>query len=179
MSFVNVRYYTNETKKGNASTAEVRRGVYYYGYGIREENPEQLPRGEWYSPHGWEKHGDVINWATGNARQHKYTYTILLSVKDGRMLDDDFTRAMQAGGVFADWRLITHTDTDHDHAHVITFRDETLSREQFDEWRGQVGDYLQQAEELRLQEAERLAEEQRRMTVIEQQQAEADLEWEL
>jgi hypothetical protein len=53
-----------------------------------------------------------------------------------------------------------------------------LSRAQFDEWREQVADSLQQAEELRLQEAEKLALEQTRnaQTTAE---VDADMEWEL
>lgn len=148
--FVNMRCYQNRTKKGNPSSAKVSKGVYYYGYGTAAENPDHIPRGIWFSRNGWERHGDVVNWAKGSAKNHQFTYTLLLTVRDGRMQDTDFIKAMEAGGLFKDWRLIVHRDTEHEHAHIVTFRDERVPKEEFTQWRELVQDYLQQAEMERL-----------------------------
>ncbi len=154
--FVHVRYYKNRTKKGKATASPVKRGIFYYSYGTKEMNPNLQSRGHWFSVFGEERYVDVAGWAARKALQHKYTYTMVLSLRDGPMQPGDFTDAMQQAGLFEDWRLIPHYDTAHDHAHVVAFRDKTLSRKEFDTWRNQVAASLLEAEEQRLQEAEQM-----------------------
>lgn len=168
--FVHVRYYQNKTKRGRPTATKVKQGVYYYSYGLKEENPDQLQRGHWYSRVGPERYGDVAAWAAGNALTQPYTYTLVLSLRDGRMQPQDFVEAMQqaSDGIFHDWRLIPHYDTEHDHAHVIAFRDKTLSKKEFNQWRNSVADYLLTLEQQRLQEQE----QSRQLT----QSAEMDIE---
>ena len=164
----NVKYYKNETKKGNPTATKVKQGTFYYTYGTREANPDLKPRGQWWSREGPERYGDVVNWAAGNAKQHKYTYTMVLSLRDGPMQPEDFTAAMAAAsdGIFAQWALIPHYDTNHDHAHVVAFRDKTLTKAEFHRWRKAAGAALAAAEQQRLQEAAqqraRQAEQSRR-----------------
>lgn len=152
----NVRYYPNTNRHNKPTTSKVKRAVFYYGYGPKTQNPDKLPRGEWYSQQGAERHGDVVAWAVGNAIHHKYTYTLVLSLRDGLMRPEDFIAAMAGASqeIFPDWRLIIHTDTAHDHAHVMAFRDTTLSKQAFNAWRKKAGQLLQTAEQKRLQEAE-------------------------
>ena len=115
-AITNVRYDKTRTKKGNISRSAVQKAVYYAMYGhpapfdkLRASTPDQLPRGEWYSSAGAEKHGHVVNWA------------------------EDFAAALQkdSQNLFPDFRLVVHQDTQHTHTHVLAFRDKTLSKQQF------------------------------------------------
>ena len=144
---VNARYIKNRTKRGNVTAKQMARAVQYIGYGHIFENPQQHLRGQWYNPDGEDCHSDVVAWSEAQAQTHKYTYTFILSLRDGMMQDSDFTEALQSfsadvnSSFPADWRVMVHRDSDHDHAHLVLFRDRTLRKPELAQWR----DYLQQA----------------------------------
>lgn len=149
------RYYKNTTKKGNPTTAKVGQSVRYYGYGVKEEGQEydNAVRGEWLNPEGNEvSHQEVMAWSSEQALEHTYTYTMMFSVRDGQMEGSDFVEAMNAQEQFGDYRLIMHTDTEHDHAHIMAFSDKVLSRSEFKEWRREVRPVLTEREEYRLEQ---------------------------
>ena len=162
MNFVNLRYYKNETKAKQPTSTLVKKSVYYYGYGTDITLPDgttvypEEQRGDWYSSRGEETYGDVVTWASGNALNHKYTYTMVLSLRDGQMEPEDFVRAMEqaAGNYFEDYRLIVHYDTEHDHAHVMAFRDKILRRDDFNAFRLTMRNSLAELEQERIQERE-------------------------
>jgi len=162
MNFVNLRYYKNETITKQPTTSKVQKSAYYYAFGTSTTlqdgttiYPEEM-RGEWQSPAGPEKHGNVVTWASGNALNHTYTYTMILSLRDGQMEPEDFIKAMEstAGEHFDDYRLIVHYDTNHDHAHVMAFRDTTLSKKEFNQFRLAMREQLQELESERIRERE-------------------------
>lgn len=163
MNFVNLRYYKNETKSKQPTASKVQKSAYYYGYGTDTTLPDgttispEKMRGEWQSLEGPEKHGDVVAWASGNALNHTYTYTMILSLRDGQMEPEDFVKAMEktAGNYFDDFRLIAHYDSQHDHAHVVAFRDKTLKKQEFNQFRLAMRQELDALEQERIQETER------------------------
>ncbi len=98
-------------------------------------------------------------WATENATNYKYTYTLVLSVRDAAMQNEDFTETVsdmmtqqKAAGFPTDWRMMVHRDSDHDHAHLILFRDKTLRKAQLAQWRQAMQHELAIREEQRLEE---------------------------
>lgn len=160
MNFVNLRYYKNQTKAKNPTNALVKKSVYYYGYGTDVTLPDgttiypEEMRGQWWSGESEQKHGEVVAWASENALEHTYTYTMILSLRDGQMEPQDFIQAMNstASDYFDDYRLIVHYDTEHDHAHVVAFRDKVLRREDFNEFRLAMRGQLAELESQRLEE---------------------------
>lgn len=156
MGIVNARYGRNRTAKGNPTATPAKKALYYYGYGVRQDNPEQLARGHWYGPDGDTTYGETVNWATNQAKRHKLHYKIMISVRDGRMQSEDFAKAMAASGLMPnDYRLILHTDTDHDHAHILVFRDKPLHAALFQKWRAEVLEEINKLEQERIIERER------------------------
>jgi hypothetical protein len=172
-AITNVRYDKTRTKKGNVSRSAVKKAVYYAMFGHPEHNPDQLPRGEWFSSAGVEKHGHILNWAEGSAVNHPYCYRLVLSLKEGQMRPEDFVAALQKDtqNLFADFRLVVHEDTQHTHAHVLAFRDKTLSKQEFYQWKKEVGRCLVELEQVRLKEAELAQAKQKR------REAEQEEEW--
>jgi hypothetical protein len=168
VNYVNLKYYKNTTSSGAKTTSLVQKSIFYYGYGTDETlpngqviSPTEM-RGEWCSSRGPEQHSNVINWAVQNAENHTYTYTMILSLKDGQMEPEDFQKAMDQAGKdhFNDYRLIVHYDTDHDHAHVVGFRDKTMSRADFNQFRLSLRNELGQLENQRIQEKDQRQEQQ-------------------
>ena len=156
-AITNLRYYQNRTKTGAPTASKVAQGVMYYGYGVQrldQEADEQLQlRGTWYTPENDAvSHKDVRQWSGDNALENKYTYTAVLSARDGWMQAEDFNQVMEKAGVFTDWRLIVHTDTEHVHAHVIAFREKTLVKAEFNAWRKEARSELEKLEQQRLQQ---------------------------
>lgn len=158
---MHARYIRNVTSKGNPSVKQTNRAVQYIGYGHKFENPREYLRGQWHSPNGEVSHDQVKAWAEDQAQQRRYTYTLVLSVRDGIMQDDDFVETVKEmsekseGNDFStDWRMMVHRDSDHDHAHVMLFRDRTLQKAQLARWREEI-----QAA-LAIREAQRLTEQQ-------------------
>lgn len=150
--YFHARYYKNKTPGGKGSATAVKQGLFYYSYGTKEVNPDQRKRGEWYGRQGLSSHGEVVNWAVENALESQYTYTMVLSVRDGEMVPQDFMDVVQANceECFNDWRLIVHYDTGHVHAHVVAFRDKTLKRKEFHRWSKEMRESLEEAERHRL-----------------------------
>lgn len=156
---MHARYIHNRTKKGNPSVKQTNRAVQYIGYGHKFENPQEYLRGQWHSPDGEVSHEQVKAWGEDQAQQRRYTYTLVLSVRDAIMQDEDFVETVQAmtrnskeNNFATDWRLMVHRDSDHDHAHVVLFRDRTLQKAQLAQWREEIQAALSVREEQRLAE---------------------------
>lgn len=157
---VNARYIPNRSKKtGKPIIKRTMKSVQYIGFGHKFENPKQFQRGQWYSQDGEVEHSDVVEWAAEEATTHKYTYTFVLSVRDAAMQDSDFLEtvtemmtAQQETDFPTDWRMMVHRDSDHDHAHLVMFRDRTLRKAQLAQWRQAIQEELGVREEQRLEE---------------------------
>jgi hypothetical protein len=110
---------------------------------------------------------EVAQWVQAQAHQQRYTYHLVLSVPNAPASAAEFQQAMRHGfeqtGEFGEFRLITHDNTDHAHAHVLAFRDKTLWGAEREQWQAAV-----QAPLLELEQA---YFEQRRALALEQQQA--------
>jgi hypothetical protein len=157
-SFARLQYYQNRTPRGPA-TARVQATVHYFARGAGAQQREEM-RGRWYGPDGTTTDEEVGRWARAGARAHRYTYQAVLSTRDGRLAAEDFCRALEAGSLAADWRLIRHTDSSHDHAHVLFFTDRRLSRRQVAAWNDSVRQEIEAlVQERTLQAAQEAARE--------------------
>lgn len=160
LPIANVRYYKNHTPTGRPSHAKVKRGMQYYTYGNwRDREPRE--RGQWHSPDGVISTEEAQQWASEQARLNEYTYTLMLSLRDGNMQEQDFVQAMQHAGFFDNWRLIQHRDSEHDHAHVIAFRPNKLQKQEFVQWKELIMEQLQKVERQRLEQQQQLIQERR------------------
>jgi hypothetical protein len=158
-TIVHARYIKNRTPTGRVTVRQMSRAVHYIGYGHKFENPKEYLRGQWYSPEREQTHEDVVHWAEDKAQDHRYTYTLVLSVRDGIMHDDDFTETMREAQTKesietfpTDWRLMVHRDSDHDHAHVVFFRERTVRKAELAQWREALQSTLNRYQEQRLEE---------------------------
>jgi hypothetical protein len=134
----------------------VKKAARYFAYANdREAERRGEQRSHWYGPDGSKhEHEAVLAWATAGAKAHRYTFQALLSLPEGRLSATDFTRAMREGKYIDDFRLITHDDTKHSHAHVLFFRDSRMDREQFTDWHERIRQSLAAREGATLQARE-------------------------
>lgn len=110
------------TKTGKRDSRAATLAVTYYTWGRGTQR--ETARGEWYGPDGPQAYEDIRGWARTQAREHDYTFKIVLSAEAGADLDAlAWQRIMQSQSIFSDWRLITNADTDNRHAHVVVFGD--------------------------------------------------------
>lgn len=150
-----MRYFRNLTQNDVPSNSQVQRSMYYYGYGKTRQRLAHETRGVWYDQNGEVRlYGAALAWAKGTALHNKYTYTLLLSVKDVRLAPEAFVAALQQSkSPFAQWRLIAHADTAHAHAHVIAFSDRLLPKREVVGWSSRTRNVL---EELRHEQMQQL-----------------------
>ncbi len=131
MAIANARYGRTHLTTNRNVSLNAKRRVWYCTYerGSREQ------RGIWYGPEGRQSYQQVRTWSQEQSHEHKYMYTLVLSVREGiEIQPEDFCRVMEADRQFEDWRLIEHTNTDNRHAHVIVFTDKTLRRNELMQW---------------------------------------------
>jgi len=140
LPFVRLTYSRNRTPRGKRTATPARRAARYFAFGHgREAAHGGEQRGRWFGPDGrTHDHEAVLAWIAAQARQHVYTFQALLSVPDGRLQAEDFTRAMQEGKTIDDWRLLSHDDTAYSHAHVLFFRNSRLDKASFAGWQERV-----------------------------------------
>lgn len=116
-------------------------------YTQEPDKTERTERGVWHLPDGTTQPLDEIAaWTKMQALANTYLYQIMLSLRDAAVDEEVFLGAMQAGSLFADYRLIQHRDTDHHHVHVITFRPKRIDKPAFNQFRLQSRAYLEQTE---------------------------------
>ena len=140
LPFVRLTYVANRTPTGRRTATPARRAARYFAFGHgREAAPDGEQRGRWVGPGGQtHDHEAVLAWIAAQAREHVYTFQALLSVPEGRLQAEDFSRAMQEGKTIDDWRLLSHDDTAYSHAHVLFFRNSRLDKESFAGWQERV-----------------------------------------
>lgn len=140
LPFVRLTYTLNRTPTGKRTATPARRAARYFAFGNdREAEHGAEQRGRWVGPNGkTHDHEAVLAWAAAQARDHAYTFQALLSVPEGRLQAEDFSRAMQEGETIDDWRLLSHDDTAYSHAHVLFFRNSRLDKASFADWRERV-----------------------------------------
>lgn len=140
LPFVRLTYVANRTPTGRRTATPARRAARYFAFGHdREAAPDAEQRGRWVGPGGQtHDHEAVLAWIAAQAREHVYTFQALLSVPEGRLQAEDFSRAMQEGKTIDDWRLLSHDDTAYSHAHVLFFRNSRLDKESFAGWQERV-----------------------------------------
>lgn len=135
MAIVKAHYTPNRTGQTKSSRYHVsQKAGLRVDYCSRDNTGRE--RGTWYSPDGRTSEHEVHEWAREQAHEHDYMYTLILSAEqEAKLTEHDFQEIMAKDSVFNDWRLIMHTNTANRHAHVITFTDKPLKREQFTQWR--------------------------------------------
>lgn len=157
LPFVRLTYSRNRTPRGKRTATPARRAARYFAFGHgREAARGAEQRGRWVGPDGrTHDHEAVLAWIAAQAREHVYTFQALLSVPEGRLRAEDFTRAMQEGKTIDDWRLLSHDDTAYSHAHVLFFRNSRLDKESFAGWQERVRRELAALEAASLRAGER------------------------
>lgn len=140
-----VRYFCNQKQDGTPSTTPVQKSMFYYGYGTPDKSRGKETRGVWYDQNGdVRSYGAALAWAKGTALRNKYTFTLLLSVKDVRLAPEAFVTAMRhSAPPFSQWRLIAHDDTAYAHAHVIAFSNRPIPKRVIVGWSSRARDVLQ------------------------------------
>jgi hypothetical protein len=168
LPFVRLAYELNRTPTGKRTATPVKKAARYFAYANdREAERRGEQRSHWYGPDGSKhEHEAVLAWATAGAKAHRYTFQALLSLPEGRLSAEDFTRAMREGKYIDDFRLMSHDDTKYSHAHVLFFGDSRLEKVQFSDWYERIRQSLAALEEATLQ-----AEDQRPDEDLTQQQS--------
>lgn len=157
LPFVRLTYTLNRTPTGKRTATPARRAARYFAFGNdREAEHGAEQRGRWYGPdRKTHDHEAVLAWIAAQAREHAFTFQALLSVPEGRLQAEDFSRAMQEGKTIDDWRLLSHDDTAYSHAHVLFFRNSRLDKEVFADWHERVRRELAAIEAASLRAGER------------------------
>lgn len=120
----------------------VRGLLHYIAFGHYAETLGQDPqqRGVWLDQDGTEcSHNAVLSWAKEKVHRLHYdhAYQLLFSTRYGGLETADFNAALEEGSEISavqEWRLMLHDDTDHQHGHVILFRQEKLSQAEYKAW---------------------------------------------
>jgi hypothetical protein len=165
---------TNRSPKGGRSYQDVRGLMQYIAFGRYQYGRENhQARGIWLDHNGREKsHAAVLGWAKEKVHHlgYEYSYQLLLSTLHGGLTPEDFNRVMDRGSDISetlDWRLMMHQDTSNQHAHVILFRKEKLSRVRYREWQQAMQAELSQIQarrwEQKLEQAEQLQQTQQQL----------------
>lgn len=138
--FINVRTQENRTPTGRRTSTPAKQATLYYAFGRdKEAQLEGRQRGQWLGPDGRvHTQEEVMNWVKAKALEHRYTFQGILSVPEGALSAAEFGQAMQKGSQTEDWRLISHGDTKHRHAHVLWFGDKRMGKKAFLSWQAEV-----------------------------------------
>lgn len=153
----------HRSRGGRRAVGRLRGLLHYIAYGhyhdrLGRDTPQQ--RGIWLAPDGKRQpHADVLAWAKSKVQRLGYetSYQLLLSTRDGGLDAADFAQVLHAGSAISgvrDWRLMTHDDSAHQHAHVILFRHTPLSVADYKRWQQTMQTELDrlQAEQVRQRE---------------------------
>ncbi len=153
-----MQYFRNQAQGGTPSTSKIQRSLYYYGYGTPDKRKGNETRGDWYDQSGAVRpYGTALAWAKGTALHNKYTYTLLLSVKDIWPTPEAFVSVMQhSKPPFSQWRLIAHDDTGYAHAHVIAFSDRILPKREVVGWSSRARDVLEEMRHEQMQQPDQM-----------------------
>lgn len=152
-SIVRLESFPNRTPTGRPSATAARKLTMYLGYGRgKEQEQVQRPlRGLWHDEKGnILRHQDVLMWVIEQGKQNEYTYQFILSTKFADLDEDEYTKALQAGGeMFPTWRLLRHEDGGYPHAHVLAFGDKEIRIKDpaFQEWCQKVRGALEQIQD--------------------------------
>jgi hypothetical protein len=148
-SIVRMESFPNCTPTGRSSATGARKLAMYLGYGRgrRAEQEQRAQRGQWLDQKGRNpSHQEVTEWVQQQGKENHYTHQFILSVKDFQLTPEAFNRAMAAGGgLFSEWRLICHNDSNYSHAHAVVFgkQEVMLKSEAFKEWWREVRQALE------------------------------------
>jgi len=152
-AIVRMASFPNRTPTGQNRGTAARKLAMYIGYGRgREKEQVKRPlRGLWHNQQGdILRHQDALGWVIEQAKSHAYTYQFILSAKHVDLDEDDYTKALQAGGdLFKTWRLMRHDDSAYPHAHIVAFGDKEIriKEKEFKEWFQRVRGTLEQIQD--------------------------------
>ena len=141
--YVNVSLRPNRTASGRRTAAPGRQAARYIAYGQRATAASQL-RGQWVDSAGKPcSQAEVMAWVREGALSHQYTAHAVLSIPEGTLNAAAYRQALAQGGQTEQYHIMVHTDTAHNHAHVIFFWDKRLDKETYLAWQTAVQDSLQ------------------------------------
>ena len=174
-NIVRLDWLTNRTPTGRRSATKARKLAQYFalGRGRTKEQELRAQRGQWLDQAGRPcTHEEVLQWVRQQGMSHEMTYQFILSVKETPLTDEAFNRAMAAGGpLFAEWRLIQHTDTRYSHAHALAFGDQPVrvKSEAFQSWWQAVRQALEHEQAVAIEMQREQALEQARAAAMRQE----------
>jgi hypothetical protein len=127
-NIIRMEIIRNQTPTGRASATVAKRLANAFAYGPGAQSEDRPQRGDWYGPDGEPvTHQAVLDWVAREGKRKAFTYQFILSVKYVHLSSAEYCQAMHAGGgLFPEWRLIVHRDTDYSHAHALAFGDEEI-----------------------------------------------------
>lgn len=136
MAVVKVNYLKGKKAPGGAAAA----GDYY----THRDGPDRSQR-IWYEPSGEkiEKWRDIRAEIRDEAKEHKYTYRIVLSQEQGRFGPEHYREVVQAAGLENSY-LVVHENTENQHAHAIAFTDKRINRKDLAAMRGRMSELEQE-----------------------------------
>jgi hypothetical protein len=172
-NIVRMDWLRNRTPTGRRSATGARKLAMYLGYGRgrQAEQEQRAQRGQWLDQKGEiRSHQEVIEWVNEQGKENLYTHQFILSVKEAQLPSEAFNRAMSAGGgLFQEWRLISHNDSRYSHAHAISFgqKEILVKSGEFKEWWQGVRQALEQEQNQALQQERQLQQEQKQEQKVE------------
>ncbi len=162
LPFARMIHNKNRTPTGKRTATPAKKAAIYFAFGRDMQAKEAgQQRGEWIGPAGEPySHADVLAWGREQSFQYEQTFQALLSVPEGWLTAGDYAEALRKAGQIPDFRLMTHDDTAHSHAHVLFFRDKRLQKEDFMRWHGRVQQELAALERKQLSGQEAVREQE-------------------
>jgi hypothetical protein len=172
LAIVRGRRIANQNSAGGPSYAGIKGLMGYIAYGSYQfGQPNRTEtRGVWLDHTGREKaHDAVLRWAKDKVHRFGYevSYQLLLSTRYGGLTAADFNQVIWQGSTISqsqEWAFMMHEDTGNQHAHVILFPQEAMTRPLYKQWQQVMQAELAQLQAGRWQERQLQAE-------IEQRQA--------
>ena len=132
MAVVKVNYI-----KGEKAIAAARAAGDYYTF---REGPDQATR-TWQTPEGEKvyKWKEIRTEIGRQAKEHKYTYRIVLSQEKGTFGPEHYDEVLKAAGI-GNAYFVIHDNTPHQHAHAIAFTEKRMTRKDFAMMRGRMAE---------------------------------------
>ena len=172
-AIVRLDSFPNRTHTGRSSATAARKLAMYlaHGRGRVQDQAERPIRGLWHDEKGnILRHQEVLSWVVEQGKQNEFTYQFILSTKYAALDEDEYTKALQAGGeLLSSWRLMRHEDGGYPHAHVLAFGDKEIRIKDaaFQAWCQQVRTAL---EHMQTQQLDSVREQQLAQMLSEEQQ---------
>lgn len=144
---VGEKVIVNRTATGNPSGRQTRRAILYIDRQFDMSTKYDVSRGQWYGPAGVMTMNEAEAYGIAQAKEHEFTFHLVLSVRDGDPTDAQFVDAVQQLGEYIEsYQLLVHRDTAHTHAHILWYRDSLTTRDEYEAVKGGLIDAIKEHE---------------------------------